>query len=269
MKRLFLLNCSTRFASNLIVASTIPWIARTCLLSQKSKDICNEILTIAQTAKSGSSTKELLTNNSLVLALKSSNFYVEWALRMCCTAERINSENVTAWLERVETLPREQLATLTDCLVGLFFQHLPVDAIARILRLILKICESDHDTSIRFGYHLFVRLAKEREPELQVALLKSLPKLAAASSDNLPNVILILESMRAQVNLRPVLTTIYYELWKSNEQCYGYLQNLLLEMPESWEFCIVKAHVFKEISLAQPEKHGTELVRFLSDVMNR
>lgn len=226
---------------------------------------------MAETASShdgGGGTTQLLASNSSVSALKATNAHVDFALQICRVTERLGRDNIDGFLSRVEALPGEQIGAFADCLIGLFFGDFRTEAVIRLLDLALKACDANRDVSVRFGYHVLVRLARAREPRLQVALVRALPKLAAVE-DNLPGVILILESMRGQADLLPVLATVYYELWRSNDHCYGYLQNVLVEECEGWEFGVVRAHVLKQIALAMPEKYGTELVVYLSNIMNK
>ncbi|KAF5269805.1 hypothetical protein FQR65_LT05851 [Abscondita terminalis] len=118
-------------------------------------------------------------------------------------------------------------------------------------------------------------LSRSQDPRINFALLKVIPKMAALE-ENLPLVLNTLKLIGEKlVGVRSFSLTLNYNLWETSNKCYSYLQRLLVDKSVSeesetvkMEFYVTKAYVVKQLCMKSPERYGSELVGYLSEILN-
>ncbi|KAJ4448220.1 hypothetical protein ANN_10234, partial [Periplaneta americana] len=254
-------------AAHMLVCALLQWLMYPSYMTGEALQEASGVLARISDTSSWSSQTSRLCANKLLSRLRCTDNLVGSAVEMCRLAESWQSNPAVAceWLNRVGRDSPEHMQLFMSAV----FVHGFDDPEVVQKSLTLLLCNSE---LAAVAVPLILRrLAEEKQPTLQLELLRGLMS-TAAHKENVNLVLHTLESLRNVTGLRVVLVDLYVRLWRSECRCYPYLQRLLLENPtdvRDWKLDVARAHAVKEICETQPEQHGAELVKLLSQILNQ
>lgn len=120
------------------------------------------------------------------------------------------------------------------------------------------------------------QLSREKDPEVQMALLKMLPS-TGVDKNNVGKIMTTIEALSQGQSalLKTFAVDLYLKLWKTQDRSYHQLIGIIghpvnnLSPMEAWEMNIAQAVACKQICTLAPEKYGKELVKYISPLISR
>ncbi|KAF5291371.1 hypothetical protein FQA39_LY03522 [Lamprigera yunnana] len=266
----------SKYSSNLALkslkASLLHWLAFQCVLTEESIQIGSEIIRYIDDCIVDTNVTKFLYSNKLFNLISCTNEQVQWVVELNILVESLNASNILKWLNKIDKLPCYALLDFINCLTALLLQDDSTQEIAeKVVKLIVKICETCKEMSMQMLTLILYKLSRSHNPDINFALLKAIPKMAVVE-ENLPIILNVLKLINQSLNMKSFCLTLHYDLWQTSNRCYNYLQPLLatttvLDQGER-EFYITKAYVVKQLCLKCPERYGSELVSYLSEILN-
>uniref|UniRef100_A0A1Y1MEH0 DUF3730 domain-containing protein n=1 Tax=Photinus pyralis TaxID=7054 RepID=A0A1Y1MEH0_PHOPY len=261
----------------LLKISILHWTAFKNVLTNKSLEVANEIILYIESNKSYVNNTQMLYSNRLFKILSTSNEYLHFTVQVNILAERLTQAEILSWLERISTMPEYIASDMINFLISLLiFDNIHSDIIVKTIEILVRICKVYQGLSTQTLIVLLYILSHSRDPRVNVAVLKAIPKMAVLD-ENLPLVLNILDLTRKGIEgMKSFYLRLYLDLWETKNKCYSHLQSLLAdsgftEKSENAkiEFYTMKAYVGKQLCLKSPERYGSELVSHLSDILNK
>ncbi|XP_023716355.1 focadhesin isoform X3 [Cryptotermes secundus] len=261
-------------STKMFVCAVLQWLIYPSCLTGEALQTTTSILTWVNTTTSWSSSTGRIFANRLFNHLWNTDSLVGTAIEMCRLAEtwQSNPAIVLIWLERIKKVPEVINEHLQLFMSALFVHNFDKNEVKQeSFKLLLKIVENNNDFAATVMTLILYQLAKEKEPFIQLELLRGLTKMAV-QKENVNLILHTLELLRNKHSMKTLLVDLYVRLWKVECRCYPYLQKLLMEDPiygKEWKFDMTRALAIKEICEIRPEQHGPELVKLLSQILNQ
>lgn len=185
----------------------------------------------------------------------------------------------------------DELRNKDEAFIVEWLKSIPIDLIPNVYLLVETIMSCREETSVRMSalktlqrapvsfasqnlMFFTYQLAREKDPKIQLELLKSIVS-TAADKKNIPHVMRTIKTMQnsGQPVLQILAVDLCLQLWLINELCYPFLLSVLTENEvnfppkENRQMDIARAAAIYQICLKAPEKHGKELVQPLQNLL--
>lgn len=260
--KIIISNCSSNiFAVKSLVSSILQWLFNPSKLLSEEIKIIHEIILLIENNYSYSAMTNKLSKDVYFSYVQNANTYIDFIVKLNIMAEKWQSQLQTkdknkllleSWLDYVfkNKMTVKSLKKYFTILSAIFININNNSGINKsVLDILLKLNTKDSDIDLSYNILILIlfKLSNETDPELLDALLKALP-LLAISKHNIPIIINTLESLKnSPTHLKTYSFSLYLSLWDTDVRCFPYLQKLLMEKQDSWEFGIAKAYTLKEI----------------------
>ena len=144
----------------------------------------------------------------------------------------------------------------------------------QVLDLLVKTVHQNSEFATQVLTLIMYKLSSTRsesslysDPAVYKSLLEALPPLAVDKCC-VSLVLQIIQSLGAKPGLVVMKIRLLYDLWLTEDRCYPYLQRALEQPSNDPGVSLTKAQVIVEICGRNPGKHGADLLRLLSDLLN-
>lgn len=168
-------------ATKMFVCAVLQWLMYPSYLTGEALQTTTSILTLANSSTSWSSSTGRTFGNRLFNHLWNTDSLVGTAIEMCRLAEtwQSNPALVLIWLERITNVPQDINEHLQLFVSALFIHNFDKNEVKQeSFKLLLKMVENNNDFSASVMTLILYQLAKEKEPFLQLELLRGLTKMA-------------------------------------------------------------------------------------------
>lgn len=256
---------SNIFAIKSLNASILQWLFNPSKLLSEDIKIIHELILLIENNYSYTAVTKKLSEDDYFSYVQNAYTYIDFIVKLNIMAEKWQSQCqiikdksnkkllLELWLDYVlkNNMPAKSLKKYFTILSAIFINDNNNSGTnKKVLDIFLKLNTAntaDNDISYNILVLILFKLSNETDPELLDALLKALP-LLAISKHNIPIIINTLESIKnSATHLKTYSFSLYLSLWDTDVRCFPYLQKLLMETQDSWEFGIAKAYILKEI----------------------
>ncbi|KAG8338287.1 hypothetical protein J6590_005830 [Homalodisca vitripennis] len=251
------------------VSALMPWLAASPSHLHQALHTASLIVNHASAATANASTTATLIGNSAVAAVVSADPRLTQAIHLARLSEilRTDSSATLQWLKSAQVIRMDQIHQYVSALL-----ISRAETEVKLAALEALVCsQAPMATSHNLTLMLY-QLAKEKQPEVQLALLRALPS-TAVEKNNVLGVISTLEALRQSGNqqLSLLAVELYCQLWLNQERCYPQLMGVLDQNCENypWLANLLQANICKIICDTRPEMHGKEVVPKVSDILNK
>jgi hypothetical protein len=165
----------------MFVCAVLQWLMYPSYLTGDALQTATSILTRVNTSTSWSSSTGRLCANKLFNHLRNTDSLVSTAIEMCRLAEtwQSNPAIVLIWLERITKVPQDINEHLQLFVSALFIHNFDMNEVKQeSFKLLLKMVENNNDFAVGVMTLILYQLAEEKEPFLQLELLRGLTKMA-------------------------------------------------------------------------------------------
>ena len=198
-------------------------------------------------------------------------------VRLCRDLSR-SSEDRERWLAGLAGLalhPTSHLPALRPLLAALLLCSRQVNTAGPCLELLVRCVELRPAVSSSSVLALVLHCLAdtETEPRVKLALLQSLPSLAADRSC-ISLILALLSSLAHKPAFAPLRLSLLYKLWRVEGRVFPYLQKALLEPPSqssshSLDFQTGQAAVIRDVVSSHATQYGSDLLPVLSNILNQ
>ncbi|XP_046661651.1 uncharacterized protein LOC124354898 isoform X2 [Homalodisca vitripennis] len=251
------------------VSALMPWLAASPSHLHQALHTASLIVNHASAATANASTTATLIGNSAVAAVVSADPRLTQAIHLARLSEilRTDSSATLQWLKSAQVIRMDQIHQYVSALL-----ISRAETEVKLAALEALVCsQAPMATSHNLTLMLY-QLAKEKQPKVQLALLRALPS-TAVEKNNVLGVISTLEALRQSGNqqLSLLAVELYCQLWLNQERCYPQLMGVLDQNCENypWLANLLQANICKIICDTRPEMHGKEVVPKVSDILNK
>ncbi|XP_054278841.1 focadhesin [Macrosteles quadrilineatus] len=252
------------------VSALMPWLASNPSHLHKALHSATLIVSHASGTNTSPSTTATLIGNPAVSAFISADPRLTQALHIARLSEILRTDKTATldWLRCNSTIELDQTHLYVSALL---ISHPSTEVRLAALPAVVESqapIASSHTLTL-----LLFHLPREKHPEINLALLRSLPR-TAVDKNNVMGVVSTIEAIRRVNQLNSLLAVdLYCQLWENQERCFPQLMNILNQDVSCQDDpCVshmLQANICKVICQAKPEMHGKELVAKVSDLLNR
>ena len=185
-----------------------------------------------------------------------------------------SSEDTERWLSSLALHPTSHLPVLTPLLAALLLCSRHSSTAGLCLDLLVKATTSSSSSSSSSSSCVLALLLHcladtETEPQVKLALLQSLPSLAADRTC-ISLILGLVSSLAAKPSFAPLRLSLLYKLWRVEGRVFPYLQKALLESSSSHslEFQTSQAAVIRDVVASHATQYGSDLLPVLSNILN-
>ncbi|XP_017775487.1 PREDICTED: uncharacterized protein LOC108561883 [Nicrophorus vespilloides] len=169
-------------------------------------------------------------------------------------------------------MPRELISQIFNPLLGVIYSG-DCENASRILQSLLSYCEVRPKDTFKLLPVLLYKLANSQNPQLNLSLIKALPKMAVLK-ENLAVVVTTLKAVaKASGIMQTLVLSAFYELFLVDSKCFPYLQEFLIKenKDDIEQYTLSQAYIIKEICRKNVglEVFGSELTVHLSRILNK
>lgn len=168
-------------ATKMFVCAMLQWLIYPSYLTGEALQSATSILTWVNSCTSWSSSASQLFANRFFNYLWNTDSLVGTAVQMCRLAEtwQSNPAIVLTWLERIMKVPQDINEHLQLFVSALFIHNFDKNEIKQeSFKLLLKMVENNNDFASSVMTLILYQLGEEKEPILQLELLRGLTKMA-------------------------------------------------------------------------------------------
>lgn len=242
-----------RYVLDALKASLLQWLANPSILTAEANEIANNMFAYIEKCKN-LSRKDIdfenfvNENRTLINTNKTVFTSVEITLLLPHLAEE---NNFLEWINIVDQGPNCLITDLYHFLCGLFLtSKLNSEIVIKIFDLILKNIEINKTLTSQILTLILFKLTNTTDSKLHFVLLKSFPKMVMLR-ENIPKVMAALQALsKASVDLYNFSLSLIFDVWKLDNKCYSYLENMLIQnnfSEKKWDTYVTKSFILKEL----------------------
>jgi hypothetical protein len=168
-------------AANMFLCAVVQWLMYPSYLTGEALQSATSVLTRMNSSTSWSFSTCQLFANRFIIHLWNTDSLVGTAIQMCRLTEtwQSNPTLIFSWLQRLAKVPQNINEHLQLLVSALFIHNFDKNEVKQeSFKLLLKIVGNNNNFAVSVITLILYQLAEEKEPMLQLELLRGLTKMA-------------------------------------------------------------------------------------------
>lgn len=234
-------------------ASLLQWLASSSILTPEASEMSKNVFAYIEKCKDSpfkdADFENFVNENRRLIE---TNKTVFMSVEICLLLPHLEEENnFFKWIKKVEQSPNSLIVGLYHFLCGLFLSNnLKSEIVIRIFDLILKNVDINKMLTTQVLTLILFKLTNTTDSNLHFVLLKAFPKMVMLR-ENIPKVMAALQALsKASVDLYNFSLSLMFDVWKLDNKCYSYLENMLIQnnfSEKKWDTYVTKSLILKEL----------------------
>ncbi|EDW85623.1 uncharacterized protein Dwil_GK23059 [Drosophila willistoni] len=267
--------CGHEYILNMCLDGIIQWMSQTTFIPAEGLVLAKQIVDRVLDQQEKKMTENTISTKQLQPAhIRNYHPDIAIAFDLSVLVESFDSsenKDVFAFVDALNVKANTAFCQrLHLFLRSMFLSREPaLDCWFKIYEVILQIIKVNEGIAYDFLMTYIFKLAHEKNPELQLELLRGLASFAV-SKDNVP---MILNTIRNLATENATLCIdLYLRLWRVEARTYPFLLKQIAqpqqEISKHWELQIARTYAMREICQEKPALHGSEILPHLSNILS-